>query len=67
MIKIKKIENDIYCQCTSCQCENQNTGIYKIDIGKDERQTVSFRLCYECLCDFVGKSVFVSNGMNFKD
>lgn len=67
MIKIKKIEKEIYCQCTSCQCENKNAEMYKIDVGKTEQQTVSFRLCFECLCDFVGKSVFASNGMNIND
>lgn len=56
MISINKINKEEYCQCTSCQCENKDTDIYKIDIGKDERQTVAFRLCYECMCDFIGKS-----------
>lgn len=52
MIKIEKIAKDIYCQCTSCQCGNKDTNIYKIDIGKNERQTVSFRLCGKCSYHF---------------
>lgn len=57
MISINKVNKEECCQCTSCQCENEDTDIYKIDIGKDERQTVVFRLCYECMCNFIGRMV----------
>lgn len=57
MITINKTNKEQYCQCTSCQCENKEIDVYKVEIGKDKQQTITFRLCYECICDFVGKAV----------
>lgn len=67
MIKVSKISKEEYCQCTSCQRENKENDIYKFDIGKTQQQTVTIRLCYGCLCDFMGKSVLANNGIILKD
>lgn len=58
MINIKKIDKESVCTCTSCQKSNEESQLYEIKIGKVERQTTTIRLCYECLCDFIGKCVF---------
>lgn len=57
MIKAVKISKGEYCQCTSCLCDNKEKDIYKFNIGKTEQQTVTIRLCYECLCDFIGNAI----------
>lgn len=59
MINIKKIDKDSVYVCTSCQKSNENSDLCEIKIGKDERQTMTIRLCHECLCDFIGKCVFM--------
>lgn len=58
MVKLEKSSKEEFCQCTSCQCENSQSEIFKISIGKSERQMVNIKLCYECLCDFIGKATF---------
>lgn len=61
MIKIEKSKEDEFMQCSSCLCSNENKEIYKIQIGKSERQTTTIKLCYECLCDLIGKSAIETN------
>lgn len=67
MIKLNKTSKEEYCQCTSCLRDNEKTDIYKFQIGKVARNTITIKLCYECLCEFVGKSVLVCNGTIKKD
>lgn len=56
MVNIKKIDKKSVCACTSCQKSNEDSELYEIKIGKSERQTVTIRLCYECLTDFGDKA-----------
>lgn len=55
MIKSSKIENSI-CPCTSCQRNSDEVDIYEFEIGKTEQQTMTLRLCFDCLCLFVGNA-----------
>lgn len=55
MIKASKIENSI-CPCTSCQRNGDEVDIYEFEIGKTEQQTTTLRLCFDCLCLFVGNA-----------
>lgn len=56
MINIKSIDKGSVCACTSCQKSNENSDLYEIKIGKDERQTMTIRLCFDCLADFGDKA-----------
>lgn len=56
MIKASKVNKEEYCQCTSCQRDGKETSIYKFEIGKTEQQTITLRLCFDCLCLFVGNA-----------
>lgn len=56
MIKTSKINKDEHCQCTSCQRDVEEVDIYKFEIGKTERQTMTLRLCFDCLCLFTGSA-----------
>jgi hypothetical protein len=38
-----------YLQCTSCLCSNETKKIYSIIVGKTERQTMTLKLCIDCL------------------
>jgi predicted translin family RNA/ssDNA-binding protein len=51
MVKIenKKDYKDEYLQCSSCLCNNSDTTIYRITIGKTDRQTITLKLCANCL------------------
>lgn len=60
MIIVNKLENDEWKPCVSCQKSNQDSDIYEVKIGKSERQTVTIRLCYECVCDLIGKMMLLT-------
>ena len=51
MIHGFKARKDEYIQCTSCQCCNDDNDIYILKIGKTMRQTMSIKLCYDCLIE----------------
>lgn len=50
MIKIEKLSKDFnYERCTSCQAENSEKDIYEIKVGKSETNTMTVRLCEDCM------------------
>lgn len=51
MIKIEEGREykDEYVQCCFCLFDNTETTIYRIIVGKTERQTTTLKLCRECL------------------
>lgn len=57
MVSISKVEKDISCQCTSCLCANEESDIYEFKIGKSQRQTITFKLCRNCLFEFISNSI----------
>lgn len=52
MISIEKIDKEFVCACTSCQAKNGDADLYEIKIGKTEQQTMTIRLCFDCLANF---------------
>lgn len=59
MINIKKIDKGLYVLVLFCQKSNENTDLYEIKVGKSERQTITIRICRDCLCGFIEKCVFI--------
>lgn len=52
MIKIQKLAKDsTYDCCTSCQAENSEKDLYEIKVGKSETNTMTVRLCEDCIDD----------------
>lgn len=52
MIKIQKLSKDfVYERCTSCQAENSEKDLYEIKVGKSETNTMTVRLCEDCIED----------------
>lgn len=55
MTKINHVEKDSVRCCTSCHRDNSEVDNYEIFIGKSERNTMTIRLCTDCLKEFIEK------------
>lgn len=55
MIKINHVEKDSVRCCTSCHRDNLEVDNYEMLIGKSERNTMTIRLCADCLKEFIEK------------
>lgn len=66
MIEIKELNSDEVCCCTCCQCEPSSKRLFQIRIGKSERQTITIRLCEDCVMDFTGKMYLQYNKIGCK-
>lgn len=49
MVNIEKLAEDTAECCTSCHCTVDQKDIYKVEVGKTEQQTMSIKLCYDCM------------------
>lgn len=56
MVKVQKLLKAFtYESCTSCQAENSEKDLYQIKVGKSETNTVTVRLCKDCMEDLKSK------------
>lgn len=55
MISIEKADSieQEYLQCSSCLKCNDDLQMFKLIIGKSMRQTITIKLCEECMCDLL--------------
>lgn len=55
MIKIEKTDDieQEYLQCSSCLKCNGDLDMFRFIIGKNMRQTITIKLCEECMCDLL--------------
>ena len=53
MINIEKTDNieQEYLQCSSCLKCNDDLDMFRLTIGKNMRQTITIKLCEECMHD----------------
>jgi hypothetical protein len=63
MVKVeyRKDYEDEYLQCSSCLCDNTDTTIYRIIVGKNDRQTTTLKLCANCLKELQTKITNIGN------
>jgi hypothetical protein len=65
MINIEKTDNieQEYLQCSSCLKCNDDLDMFRLTIGKNMRQTITIKLCEECMHDlFDDLNSLVING-----
>lgn len=64
MVKVSLMTNEDFSQCSSCLKNNEETNIYKVEIGKTPQNVSVVKLCNECLLELDKQITAIVNTNN---